>query len=79
VSDLSALARAILGVAETVAPIVPGATDDLAVAGAKAALNLIDRFREVSNASAEELAAARDAIEARIVGELRGEADALRG
>jgi hypothetical protein len=78
-TDMTALARSILDVAEGVTPILPGTTDDLAVAGAKAVINLIDRFREVSGASAAELAAARDALEARVLRDLRGEADALRG
>lgn len=78
-TDFTALARSILAVAEKVTPLLPGAADDLAVAGAKAVVNLIDRFTEVSNASAEELAATRDDMEARVLSGLRDEANKLRG
>ncbi len=78
-TDFTALARAILDHAEKVTPIIPGTLDDAAVAAGKSLVNVIDRFREISDASAEELAAAREATEARVLRGMRDEAAALRG
>lgn len=78
-TDFTALARSILDVADKVTPIIPGTLDDAAVAAGKSLVNLMDRFGEISDASAEELAAARDQFEARILRGLRDEAGALRG
>lgn len=78
-TDLAALARSILDLAQKVTPLIPGTLDDAAVAGAKAVVNVIDRFREVSDASAKELAAARAGLEERVLRGLRDEADTLRG
>lgn len=76
---MTALARSVLDMAQKVTPFIPGTMDDAAVAAAKAVVNVIDRFREISNASADELAAAREDVELRALNGLRDEASALRG
>lgn len=78
-SDLTGVARSILNVAKKVTPLIPGTLDDAAVAGVQAVVNLIDRFQEVSSASAEELTQVRAELEARVPANLRAEADRLRG
>lgn len=77
--DVQKLADAILEVADRVTPLIPGATDDVAVAGAKAVVNLIDTFHEVTGSTVEELESRRDDLEARVLSGLRDEADRLRG
>jgi hypothetical protein len=77
--DLRKLADAILETAEKVAPLIPGATDDAAVAGARALVNLIDAYHEAAGAPVPELEAKRAELEARVLKGLRNEANALRG